>query len=184
MENLHLIPADKPSRLHLKSYGFYLTKEENSFIPYSYPQNIYITSDEEIKDGDWYISLEGKLLQFTGRNVLGDKFKAPKIILTTDQDLIKDGVQSIPDEFLEWFVKNPSCEFVEIKKSYSDFTVEPFVGYKIIIPQQEQAKKMYSEEDVRNLFNQYKEKFSLYRNIQILPAVFEEWFKQFKQQIT
>jgi hypothetical protein len=43
--------------------------------------------------------------------------------------------------------------------------------------QQQQDKKMYSEEDVRNLFNQYKEKFSLYRNIQILPAVFEEWFK-------
>jgi hypothetical protein len=36
-----------------------------------------------------------------------------KIILTTDQDLIKDGVQAIDDEFLEWFVKNPSCEEVE-----------------------------------------------------------------------
>ncbi len=40
------------------------------------------------------------------------KFK--KIILTTDQDLIKDGVQAIDDEFLEWFVKNPSCEYVPI----------------------------------------------------------------------
>jgi hypothetical protein len=29
-----------------------------------------------------------------------------KIILTTDLDLIKDGVQSIDNEFLEWFVKN------------------------------------------------------------------------------
>jgi parallel beta-helix repeat protein len=39
-----------------------------------------------------------------------------KIILTTDTDLIKDGVQETPDEFLEWFVKNPSCEEVEVKK--------------------------------------------------------------------
>jgi hypothetical protein len=31
---------------------------------------------------------------------------AKKIILTTDLDLIKDGVQSIDNEFLEWFVKN------------------------------------------------------------------------------
>jgi hypothetical protein len=38
-----------------------------------------------------------------------------KIILTTDQDLIKDGVQAIDDEFLEWFVNNTSCEEVEIK---------------------------------------------------------------------
>jgi hypothetical protein len=38
-----------------------------------------------------------------------------KIILTTDQDLIKDGVQAIDDTFLEWFVKNPSCEEVEVK---------------------------------------------------------------------
>jgi hypothetical protein len=35
-----------------------------------------------------------------------------KIILTTDQDLIKDGVQAIDDEFLEWFVSNPSCEYI------------------------------------------------------------------------
>ena len=37
-----------------------------------------------------------------------------KIILTTDPDLIADGVQGIDNEFLEWFVKNPSCEDVEI----------------------------------------------------------------------
>jgi hypothetical protein len=38
-----------------------------------------------------------------------------KIILTTDQELIKDGVQAIDDEFLEWFVNNTSCDRVEIK---------------------------------------------------------------------
>jgi hypothetical protein len=41
-----------------------------------------------------------------------------KIILTTDPDLIKDGVQAIDDEFLEWFVKNNSCEGVEVKRNY------------------------------------------------------------------
>jgi hypothetical protein len=33
-----------------------------------------------------------------------------KVVLTTDQKLIKDGVQAIDDEFLDWLVKNPSCE--------------------------------------------------------------------------
>jgi len=37
-----------------------------------------------------------------------------EILLSTDTELQKDGVQAIDDEFLEWFVKNPSCEFVEI----------------------------------------------------------------------
>ena len=64
-----------------------------------------------------------------------------KIILTTDQDLIKEGVQAIDDEFLEWFVKNPSCEWVEIEKMFNvvQFTSREFI-YKIIIPKEEQTK--------------------------------------------
>jgi len=117
MKNIHLITTSQPSRLRYNlSNVLVLTKE--SYKDYSKLDNIhiYITSDEVIKDYDWYISSENKLLQFTGRNVLGDKFIAPKIILTTDQDLIKDGIQPIDDEFLEWFVNNPSCEFVEVVK--------------------------------------------------------------------
>jgi hypothetical protein len=49
-----------------------------------------------------------------------------KIIMTTDKSINvlcscgkdcgakENGIQPIPDEFLEWFVKNPSCESVEI----------------------------------------------------------------------
>jgi Glu-tRNA(Gln) amidotransferase subunit E-like FAD-binding protein len=39
-----------------------------------------------------------------------------EILLSTDDLLIKDGVQAIDDEFLEWFVKNPSCEVVEVEQ--------------------------------------------------------------------
>ena len=72
-----------------------------------------------------------------------------KIILTTDQDLIADGVQPIGEEFFEWFVKNQSCERVEVEleamfKCYMTFpksiNESPFHGnlkYKIIIPQEE-----------------------------------------------
>ena len=34
--------------------------------------------------------------------------------------MIQNGVQAIDDKFLEWFVKNPSCEEVEIKSLLSD----------------------------------------------------------------
>jgi hypothetical protein len=81
-----------------------------------------------------------------------------KIILTTDPDLIKDGVQELDDEFLKWFIKNPSCESVEVindllikedgitelmnDKYYQKFPEElpncVFINnYKIIIPQEE-----------------------------------------------
>jgi hypothetical protein len=63
--------------------------------------------------------------------------KPKKIILTTDQDLIKDGVQAIDDDFLEWFVKNPSCEEVEIQYRYNFYVGQDLTHYKIIIPQQE-----------------------------------------------
>jgi hypothetical protein len=69
-----------------------------------------------------------------------------KIILTTDQDLIKDGIQAIDNEFLEWFVNNPSCDQVEVKEKQhfeadKSKRINPLNGvyysYKIIIPQEE-----------------------------------------------
>jgi hypothetical protein len=96
-------------------------------------QHIYITNDEEIKEGDWIFNEEREpsVLQCIGQGSLRGW---NKIILTTDQDLIKDGVQAIDDEFLEWFVNNTSCDRVEIKT-----IIVPFIGigYKIIIPKEE-----------------------------------------------
>ncbi len=107
--------------------------------------NIYITSDEEIKDGDWCLSKLNEVVRF-GKNFTSSLYK--KIILTTDQDLIKDGVQAIDDEFLEWFVKNPSCESVEVKELLSN-SGNAFYGYKIIIPKEE--PKQETLEEVKDL---------------------------------
>jgi hypothetical protein len=114
MKNIHLLPTDKPSRLYYSGNNLelLLSKHLVSFRTFDRStQHIYITSDEEIKDNDYitdgYLVWKWK----DDSSLLGRK----KIILTTDQDLIADGVQAIPDEFLEWFVKNPSCEEVEVK---------------------------------------------------------------------
>jgi hypothetical protein len=48
--------------------------------------------------------------------------------------------------------------------------------------QQEQDNKLYSEKEVRDLFNLYKEEFSIYRNSQILNVQFEEWLNENKKQ--
>jgi len=124
MKNIHILTTNKPSRILRGLDGIRIF--ENEVSPdneWCVNVNIHITNDEEIKDGD-------KRINNYQRKLEGEEIPSKKIILTTDQDLIKDGVQAIDDEFLEWFVKNPSCEFVEVK-CYSKFNDGDFSDYKI-----------------------------------------------------
>jgi hypothetical protein len=154
MKNIHLIATEKPSRLYKQTGALVLDKlSEVSNDGISINQNIYITSDEEIKEGDWFINKNGLIsicVKALEEWLKTNKSELKKIILTTDPDLIKDGVQAIDNEFLEWFVENPSCAFVEVTKepliikgeadyfNYDDGTkLNSNVGkYKIIIPQE------------------------------------------------
>lgn len=116
--------------------------------------NIYITSDEEIKEGDSYMRIDTSLLfkSLKGSNPNIIEKYCKKIILTTDADLIKDGIQAIDDEFLEWFVKNPSCESVEVGYGWIRLTETNNEGYWVSIPdnqfemQQEEPKQETLEE--------------------------------------
>ena len=93
--------------------------------------NIYITSDEEIKKDEYYLDLTHNIVMQSVFYPSSDK-NCKKIILTTDQDLIKDGVQDIDDEFLEWYVQNLSCEKVKIESWQTKGEWD--LDYKIIIP--------------------------------------------------
>ena len=175
MKNIHILPTGKPSRLILQGSELLLSKYMEVNEGFSeFNQHLFITSDEEIKEGDkdfyiiandrdktWINRLEkvveckidpkhGKVLILSSGTFLWiDEGK--KIILTTDQDLINDGVQAIDDEFLEWFVKNPSCEEVEIGEGvrYEDEWIDnedggeifqhQYCSYKIIIPKEENS---------------------------------------------
>ena len=138
MKNVHLLPTDKPSRLWVNNLLQGKLELSELVLPCNTSQNIYITSDEKPKKGEWsiYLGLQKKYKVI--EDIVGDEF--PKIILTTDQDLIKDGVQDIDDEFLEWFVENPSCEWV---KTYSLGVKNQLTGesghykYEIILPKEE-----------------------------------------------
>jgi len=153
-KNIHLIATNEPSRLFysnndpglkLNKYPVLLTFERS-------PQYIYITSDEYI-GLSWY--LDGDLVR---KGVVDDKdywevrkdYK--KIVLTNNPDLFNNGVQEIGDNFLEWFVQNPSCERVEIEKQYItplgdivDFCYDnERLNYKITIPH-ERLRKILGE---------------------------------------
>jgi hypothetical protein len=145
MKNLHVLPTDKPSRIYLIKSNNKLGITSNNpeftenFGSGTQNQHIYITSDEEIKEGEeneWYYDTNfNKITKWIGESNTYVNRWFKKIILTTDQDLIKDGVQSIDDEFLEWFVKNPSCEEVDtIYEPKNFFDIKKGWEYKIIIP--------------------------------------------------
>jgi hypothetical protein len=155
MKNIHLLPTEKPSSLYYKDDNY---KSANSTMAIDWyissagynPTNIYITSDEEISglDNNIWVILGTRVFLWQNMMALVSNNKPRKIILTTDQDLIADGVQSIDDEFLEWFVKNPSCEMAHVvydrdiiteglqTLKYFSVTLK-FGGYRIIIPQEE-----------------------------------------------
>jgi gamma-glutamylcyclotransferase (GGCT)/AIG2-like uncharacterized protein YtfP len=163
MKNIHLLPTDKPSRLgrFIDTNNLFLRTTDD--IPRGENINIYITNDEEIKEGDWVYNTVSENI-FKASKQLIDLINDPnvtlttnkKIILTTDKDLIKDGVQAIDDDYLEWFVKNANESGVpfdrcEVDKEYIFFTKEGYgdwyyndyklsdlpINYKIIIPKEE-----------------------------------------------
>jgi len=76
------------------------------------PHHLYITSTEKIKDGNWCIHGNTVLYKESYHKLCSKFTESKKIILTTDPGLIKDGVQAIDDEFLEWFCKNPNCKYI------------------------------------------------------------------------
>jgi hypothetical protein len=146
MKNLFLIPTDKPSRL-FKSFGKlnigdYITSREDLQVT---NQNIYITSDEAIFIENWVIANNGLLAKVT-TEFTWHFINSKKIILTTDQDLIADGVQSIDNKFLEWFVKNPSCEKVkvsELRFFNPDTNESAHCKWEYDLPQEEPKQKKW-----------------------------------------
>jgi len=166
MKNIHILPTDKPSRLFYIKKILVLDRKKKIYSE-SYKnlheyknQNIYITSDEKIKEGNYTYhrvfgvgkitnvngkkcfvtiklsSTDGSITTPWKRNIPDIK----KIILTTDPQLIADGVQAIDDEFLERFVKNPSCEFAHLGFKSIIGDSETKRTWKIIIPKEEQKE--------------------------------------------
>lgn len=132
MKNIYLTPTDKPSRLFIGlidnsnipklSLGILLPNNSSA-----QNQNIYITSDVIPKLDEWGINIKNNII-FKSKGFTPDDYDekyCKKIILTDNKDLIKDGVQAIDDEFLEWFVKNPNCEEVEVEeKTHDEIEIE------------------------------------------------------------
>lgn len=158
MKNIHILATYEASRLGLHDgvleyaplLGFNLFDKNKNFR--HNPQHIYITDNSEIKVGDWYyykhfgediIDKANENTDLVNLNKPDRYFK--KIILTTDETLIKQGIQRIGDDFLQWFCNNSDCEYVEVDLTpinefgsiikVDSYGFDKFI-YQIILPQE------------------------------------------------
>jgi hypothetical protein len=150
MKNIHILPTDKPSRLYLGNNGNFVFGMMQTSIQSRNDdftnQHIYITNDEDINENDYIITKDGRLVQVSyllSKDLQG----ASKVVLTDNQDLIKDGVQEIPEYFLiHYIVGNNPIEYVEIKEHLESIDTMK-INYELIIPKEE-PKKVLTEEDI------------------------------------
>lgn len=147
MKNIYLLPTENSSTLSI----------DNGVLTLHRPQwrkgtqYMYITSDEEIMEGDYWYDY---LLETVNKGNLVGIQRSKKIILTTDRELNKAGVWGIADDILEWYVKNPTCEYVEL------------IGYAVVLPgescdcnnkcdackeEEPKQERMYSDEDLKEI---------------------------------
>ena len=175
MPNIHIMSTDKPSRLfEILQFNFIFDNQNTYSEEYKKlhgykNKNIYITNDEEIKEQHlikeiYVIDIQngniGKLtcknrffkdssklieIEWKNKQNIWNYNHIREIILTTDQDLIADCVQKIDDEFLEWFVKNPTCEEIEVQK-FNGFAED----FLIIIPKEEPKQDKLKELYLKN----------------------------------
>ena len=186
-KNIHILPTDKPSKLIKDVWNntFSIVENFNRNHTDFKGNYIYITSDEEIKEGDWYlygdeILKSDKLGTFDVTMV--DICK--KIILTTDQDL--DGVQSIDDEFLEWFVNNPSCEEVKVYYDLFEFEKDSTTKKYIIIITKEETLEEAAEkhkEDITDAWSINEHCKSSFIDGAKSDAAKTYWYNIFKQNL-
>jgi hypothetical protein len=166
MKNIHILPTDKPSRLIYNDANQLCYQSNKSFKNDRKNRkkfNIYITFEEEIKDC-WFMNTLTNEIGFT-KSSIGIQKNAKKIIITTDQDLIKDGVQSVEEDFLYWFVKNPSCEEVKIENVF---------GFaEIIIPKEERKQHIIDMMKVDEELGLYNETISTEEDAKILLDTLE-----------
>ena len=114
MINIFSLPTENQTKLYRNLLTDKLFILENSVMDVSECnreyRHIYITNNDKIKGGDWYL-VKNRVLKCVGPvpHMLSPK----QIILTTD--LLLNGVQRIPMDFLEWFVYNPKAEYVDVE---------------------------------------------------------------------
>jgi hypothetical protein len=138
MKNIFILPTSKETNIALidkkiLEYDPIVRYQTGMGVDGIHTQNliIYIVIESTLKLNDYYISpfSGGVLFKWDNFNVKQfPSYKGLRVVFTTDPDLIKDGVQSIDGDFINWLVKNPSYDKIQLEG------FNRASGYELIIP--------------------------------------------------
>ncbi len=158
--------------IHTHVSGEYLTKYT--------PQNLYIISDDEIKEGDWYIDDTDAIRQSitSNKEYWGVRKDYKKIIATTDSEL-KKTIEYRPEAFQHKELPQPSPQFIaKFIESYNkgDIITDILVEYEYFNYNLDELR----ERHLNNLPHIYQEeKLKVDRNNHItITKVKDSWNKE------
>jgi len=101
-KNIFLLDTVESSRLYEFGGEIILVKKN---------KHLYITS-YEIVNKDCYVINDNKIVKY----IIHSPIEVNKIVLTTDPKLIKVMIQKIPNDFLEFYIKNQNINFIKVNK--------------------------------------------------------------------
>lgn len=203
--NVVLIATDKAENALLKGtrninyHHGYLTQDYllNELNRKSY--HLYITSNDEIKEGDWiYHRIKGVFKYSNDIDTIKSKITLFKIIATTDTELHKDRVAKIGLPFIEKYISeynkgNQIKEIdVEFEQGYEGLL--DFIPYydsinidKLILKPKlrsdgtiiiHKIQEVFTKEDMKNAYNAGASKLEKYLKKEVDNLHFETWFEQ------
>jgi hypothetical protein len=139
MRNIFILPSEEPSKLQLQMNGK-LHLEDGTTIALRDYQHLYITSDDKIEIPDWLIA--PNVTEFGFRacakadegqlSAMAEGHEGKKIAFTTNPELIKDGVQEVPEWFLKEYLENPK-DFVEVIGEVKAFDKNDFCVTEVLL---------------------------------------------------
>lgn len=119
-----------------------INRKQNLYI--SNDNLIYITCNNEISSSYCWVINYGGNLECVPNTYWGDK-----VILTNDERLIKDGVQRINIELIDWLHEISHFEYVKVSKVFCDDSFDYIINKDdssyISVETLESASKVYAE---------------------------------------
>ena len=177
---VHMLPTeDKTSQIHLEKdtkelvYSLHnLYYRANNYQT----QHLYFTTDEEIKEGDWMMNLNGDTIyQHFGNG--GDFEQWNKIIATTDPEL---ELPQPSQAFIKAYCEQGGIEYVDVEYEYhkvwdkrTEELLEKYLLLKVdpvhnTITTHRIVEKMYSIDDIEAYCDKYPNDTELGREIRKL----------------
>lgn len=140
--NIHILDTNKPSRLYKIIGSYKLGLVQSDFLleqTAGGTQNchVYITIDGRFTEGS-YVTDGVEVIKATPKiydaQGLVNRRNWRKIIITSDADLIGDGVQEASEDLLEWIVSRPNEVSLPVRKKWKAWNNKNPDEYKTEIP--------------------------------------------------